>query len=52
MRSERYYGKQFRSFTLTHDIDESKSEAEYNDGVLKLTLPKKAGTETKKLAIK
>ena len=34
------------------DIDEAKAEAEYNDGVLKLTLPKKAGAETKKLAIK
>ena len=52
VRSERYYGKQFRSFTLAHDIDEAKAEAEYNDGVLKLTLPKKAGTEAKKLAIK
>jgi HSP20 family protein len=52
VRSERYYGKQFRSFTLAHDIDEAKSEAAYNDGVLKLTLPKKAGTESRKLAIK
>jgi HSP20 family protein len=52
VRSERYYGRQFRSFTLAQDIDETKSEAEYSDGVLKLTLPKKGGTETKKLAIK
>ena len=52
VRSERYYGKQFRSFTLAHDIDEAKAEAAYNDGVLTLTLPKKAGTETKKLTIK
>jgi len=52
VRSERYYGKQFRSFTLAHDIDEAKAEAEYTDGVLKLTLPKKAGSESKKLAIK
>jgi HSP20 family protein len=52
VRSERYYGKQFRSFTLAHDIDESKAEAEYNDGVLKLTLPKKAGAESKKITIK
>ncbi len=52
IRSERYYGRQFRSFALAYDIDEGKSEAEYNDGVLKLTLPKKAGTETKKIAIK
>ncbi|MFA5913207.1 MAG: Hsp20/alpha crystallin family protein, partial [Burkholderiales bacterium] len=46
------YGRQFRSFTLAHDIDEGKAEAEYSDGVLKLTLPKKAGTESKKLTIK
>ncbi|MBE0624500.1 MAG: Hsp20/alpha crystallin family protein [Burkholderiales bacterium] len=52
VRSERYYGKQFRSFTLAHDIDEGKAEAEYSDGVLRLTLPKKAGSEAKKLAIK
>ena len=52
VRSERYYGKQYRSFALAHDIDEGKAEAEYNDGVLKLTLPKKAGTEIKKLTIK
>lgn len=41
VRSERYYGKQFRSFTLGADIDEAKSEATYRDGVLELTLPKK-----------
>jgi HSP20 family protein len=52
VRSERYYGKQYRSFTLAHDVDEAKADAEYKDGVLKLTLPKKAGAETKKLAIK
>ncbi len=52
VRSERYYGKQFRSFSLAHDIDEAKAEAAYSDGVLKLTLPKKAGAATTKLAIK
>lgn len=52
VRSERYYGKQFRSFTLAHDIDEANAEAEYADGVLKLTLPKKSGSETKKISIK
>ena len=52
MRSERYFGKQFRSFSLAHDIDEAKAEAAYSDGVLKLTLPKKAGAVTRKLAIK
>ena len=52
VRSERYYGKQFRSFTLAHEIDETKAEAAYSDGVLTLTLPKKPGGETKKLTIK
>jgi len=52
VRSERYYGRQYRSFSLAHEIDEAKAEAEYSDGVLKLTLPKKAGVETKKLTIK
>jgi HSP20 family protein len=52
VRSERYYGKQFRSFSLAHDIDEAQAEAVYSDGVLTLTLPKKAGAETKKLTIK
>ena len=52
VRSERYYGKQFRSFSLGGDVDEAKAEAEYSDGVLKLTLPKKPGAEVKKLTIK
>jgi HSP20 family protein len=52
LRSERYVGKVTRSFTLAHDVDESKSEAKYSDGVLELTLPKKASTAARKLAIK
>ncbi|HWR77486.1 MAG TPA: Hsp20/alpha crystallin family protein [Thiobacillus sp.] len=51
LRSERYYGKVARSFTLAHDVDEAKAQAKYNDGVLELTLPKKATTSAKKLAI-
>jgi HSP20 family protein len=51
LRSERYVGKVARSFTLAHDVDEAKSQAKYSDGVLELTLPKKAATATKKLAI-
>ena len=42
LRSERYYGMQSRSFTLMHDVDQSKAEAKYQDGILELTLPKKA----------
>jgi HSP20 family protein len=52
LRSERYSGKVARSFTLLHDVDEAQAQAKYSDGVLELTLPKKAGTATKKLEIK
>jgi HSP20 family protein len=51
LRSERYVGKVARSFTLAHDVDEAKAQARYNDGVLELTLPKKAANAAKKLAI-
>jgi len=53
LRSERYYGMQSRSFTVMHNIDQSKAEAKYQDGVLELTLPKKAnGGVAKELTIK
>ena len=40
LRCERSYGSYQRSFDVS-GIDESALKAEYNDGVLKLTLPKK-----------
>ncbi len=43
VRSERYYGKQYRRFTLAHEVDEEKAQAKYQDGVLELNLPKKSG---------
>lgn len=52
VRSERYYGKLERSFTLESDVDEAKVEAKYADGVLKLVLPKKARTTGKRIAVK
>jgi HSP20 family protein len=52
LRSERYCGKVARSFTLAHDVDEAKADAKYSDGVLELTLPKKAASAARKLAIK
>lgn len=51
LRSERYYGKVYRSFTLGSEVDEATATAKYNEGVLDLTLPKKAGAAAKKLAI-
>jgi HSP20 family protein len=51
LRSERYVGKVARSFSLAQDVDEARSQAKYNDGVLELTLPKKAVSAAKKLAV-
>ncbi len=52
LRSERYYGKVSRSFTLGNDVDESASQARYDNGVLELTLPKKAASKAKQLDIR
>ncbi len=51
LRSERYYGQVSRSFQLAHDIDEGKAVASFNNGVLELTLPKKAASNGKRLTI-
>lgn len=48
---ERAYGKATRSFSLPQEIDEAKVEAKYRDGVLELTLPKKAAATRKQIAI-
>jgi len=52
LRSERYYGKIARSFSLENEIDEANAQASYSDGVLELTLPKKAATTARKLTIR
>jgi HSP20 family protein len=51
LRSERYYGKVSRTFTLPHDVDEAKAVAKYADGVLKLTLPMKVQAKAKKITV-
>jgi HSP20 family protein len=51
IRQERYSGTFARSFSLASDIDESTASAQYQDGVLSLTLPKKAATEQKRLQV-
>lgn len=49
--SERYSGQAYRSFTLPVDVDAAKSKAEYDGGVLHLTLPKSASASTRRLPI-
>ena len=51
LRSERYYGKVHRAFTLDHDVDETATQAKYADGILELRLPKKASAAAKRIAI-
>ena len=51
LRSERQYGYASRSFTLSCAVDESKADAKMQDGVLKLTLPKKTTTSSRRLPI-
>ncbi|APR04677.1 MULTISPECIES: Hsp20/alpha crystallin family protein [Thauera] len=51
LRTERYFGKVSRSFQLGQEIDEAKASARFNDGVLELSLPKKAEAQAKRLSI-
>jgi HSP20 family protein len=51
IRSERYYGSLYRSFSLGQDVDQAAATAKYADGILQLTLPKKASSATRKLAV-
>src|SRR5512132_3563690 len=51
LRSERYYGNVSRTFSLAEDVDDSKAEAKYADGVLTLALPKKAIAATRKVTV-
>jgi len=52
IRSERYYGALMRSFSLANDVDQAEASAKYTDGILELTLPKKATSAAKKLTVK
>ena len=51
LHSERVYGKVSRSFTLPQEVDETKAEAKFREGVLELTLPKKAAAQRKQISI-
>jgi len=51
IRQERFWGQLERTIALANAIDESKARATYENGLLTLTLPKKAGHENKKIQI-
>lgn len=48
IRCERSYGMATRTFSLADEVDQSKVQAKYCDGVLELTLPKKIGASSRK----
>ncbi|WON73352.1 Hsp20/alpha crystallin family protein [Nitrosospira sp. Is2] len=49
---EIYQGSSYRSFTLASEVDETKAEAKYENGILELTLPKKEGTSARRIEVK
>jgi HSP20 family protein len=51
LRTERRYGKTYRAFALGQEVDEAAASAKYADGVLELTLPKKAEVQAKRVTV-
>jgi HSP20 family protein len=51
-RIERYYGSFTRSFTLPDNVDESKIEASFKDGMLNLQIPKTEAAKPKAIEVK
>ncbi|MGC9399684.1 MAG: Hsp20/alpha crystallin family protein [Anaerolineae bacterium] len=49
---ERRYGAFCRSFTLPEEIDADKAEAEFEDGILTLQLPKAESAKRKSITVK
>ena len=51
LRCERYYGAVSRSFQLPVTVDESRTTAKYENGLLTLTLPKQETQSSRRIAI-
>jgi HSP20 family protein len=51
-RRERTYGAFARTFTLPSTVEQEKITAEFKDGVLKVTLPRREETKPKQVTIK
>jgi HSP20 family protein len=50
-RVERQYGSFTRTFTLPQTVDSEKVSANYDKGVLKITLPKRAEAKPKQIKV-
>jgi HSP20 family protein len=51
LTKETYHGSVSRGFTLGSDVDETTAVAKLEDGVLRLTLPKRQGSSSRVLKI-
>ena len=51
-RVERYYGSFTRSFTLPDNVDETKIEASFKDGMLNLHIPKSEKSKPRAINVK
>jgi len=51
-RAERPHGKFGRSFSVPSSVDQAAISAEYQDGVLQITLPKRKEPKAKRVEIK
>ena len=51
LRTERYYGSVSRSFQLPSEVETTGCKAKYENGVLTLTLPKRAGVSSKRVVV-
>jgi HSP20 family protein len=51
LRRERAWGKAARRFALPAEVDEATATAKFVDGVLTLTLPKKAPAASRRIAV-
>jgi HSP20 family protein len=52
VRVERWYGTFNRAFTLPTTVDADKVKAEFKNGVLRVTLPRKEETKPKQIKVK
>ena len=52
IRSERYSGSMQRMFTLDAAVDETKVDATYENGLLRVTLPKKEASQQQRVTIR
>lgn len=51
LRTERYYGSVARSFQLPAEVQADSAQAKYDNGVLRLSLPKKLAHSAQRLTV-